>query len=134
MLPGHPLEEQDQMVDMLPTLKERLQKRTDPNILYSIINDLAKVPCYRYLFDNGLKWEYTGGVLFNTLKYPDPSITALINDLAKVPCYDISAHGNVNQKRGIYRLNCNLLSFNALSYPDPIILYNIVNDLAKAFW
>lgn len=114
MLPGHPLEEQDQMVDMLPTLKERLQKRTDPNILYSIINDLAKVPCYQYLFDNSLKWEYTGELLFNTLKYPDPSITVLINDFAKVPFYDMSAHGNVNQKRGIYRLNSNLISFNAL--------------------
>ena len=46
LLPGHPLDEKDQMVDMLPTLKERLQKRTDPNILFSIINDLAKVDCY----------------------------------------------------------------------------------------
>ena len=45
LLPGHPLDEKDQMVDMLPTLKERLQKRTDPNILFSIINDLAKVDC-----------------------------------------------------------------------------------------
>ncbi|KAK7115260.1 maestro heat-like repeat-containing protein family member 1 isoform X1 [Littorina saxatilis] len=40
---GQSLEEKDAMLDALPMLKERLQKRTDPNILYSIINDLAKV-------------------------------------------------------------------------------------------
>lgn len=32
----------DQMVEALPTLKERLQKG-DPNVLYSVVNDLAKV-------------------------------------------------------------------------------------------
>ena len=30
------------MVDALPTLKDRL-KKTDPNILFSVVNDLAKV-------------------------------------------------------------------------------------------
>lgn len=32
----------DAMVDALPTLKERLQKG-DPNVLYSVVNDLSKV-------------------------------------------------------------------------------------------
>ena len=30
------------MVEALPTLKERLQKG-DPNVLYSVVNDLSKV-------------------------------------------------------------------------------------------
>jgi len=32
----------DQMIDALSTLKERLEK-DDPNVLFSVINDLAKV-------------------------------------------------------------------------------------------
>ncbi|KAK7500196.1 hypothetical protein BaRGS_00008419, partial [Batillaria attramentaria] len=39
---GHPLEEKDQMVDALSTLKDRL-KKSDPNVLFSVINDLSKV-------------------------------------------------------------------------------------------
>ncbi|XP_076448959.1 maestro heat-like repeat-containing protein family member 1 isoform X1 [Babylonia areolata] len=40
---GQPLTEKDQMVDALPMLKDRLQKKTDPNVLFSIVNDLSKV-------------------------------------------------------------------------------------------
>ena len=40
------------MVDALPMLKDRL-KKTDPNILFSVVNDLAKVlqfvPVKRYV-------------------------------------------------------------------------------------
>ncbi|XP_025115241.1 maestro heat-like repeat-containing protein family member 1 isoform X3 [Pomacea canaliculata] len=39
---GHPLGEKDQMVDALSTLKERL-KKSDPNVLFSVVNDLSKV-------------------------------------------------------------------------------------------
>lgn len=35
-------DEKDQMVEALPTLKERL-KKTDPNVLFGVVNDLAKV-------------------------------------------------------------------------------------------
>jgi len=39
---GNPPDQKDQMIDALDTLKERLEKG-DPNILSSVINDLAKV-------------------------------------------------------------------------------------------
>ncbi|CAL1544099.1 unnamed protein product [Lymnaea stagnalis] len=39
---GHPSDHKDQMVDAVPTLKERL-KKSDPNVLYSVVNDLSKV-------------------------------------------------------------------------------------------
>ncbi|KAK6982200.1 maestro heat-like repeat-containing protein family member 1 [Biomphalaria glabrata] len=39
---GNPPEHKDQMVDALPTLKERL-KKSDPNLLFSVVNDLSKV-------------------------------------------------------------------------------------------
>ncbi|XP_041376876.1 maestro heat-like repeat-containing protein family member 1 [Gigantopelta aegis] len=39
---GNPPDHQDQMVEALMTLKERL-KKGDPNILFSVINDLSKV-------------------------------------------------------------------------------------------
>lgn len=42
VLSGHPLGEKDQMVDALSTLKERL-KKSDPNVLFSVVNDLSKV-------------------------------------------------------------------------------------------
>uniref|UniRef100_A0A2C9KZ46 Maestro heat-like repeat-containing protein family member 1 n=1 Tax=Biomphalaria glabrata TaxID=6526 RepID=A0A2C9KZ46_BIOGL len=38
----NPPEHKDQMVDALPTLKERL-KKSDPNLLFSVVNDLSKV-------------------------------------------------------------------------------------------
>ncbi|BFZ13379.1 hypothetical protein BsWGS_16418 [Bradybaena similaris] len=41
-LEGNPLDHKDQMVDALPTLKERLRK-DDPNLLFSVVNDLSKV-------------------------------------------------------------------------------------------
>ncbi|CAH1780505.1 unnamed protein product, partial [Owenia fusiformis] len=41
---GRGTDEPDQMVDALPTLKERL-KKTDPNVLFSVIKDLSKVLC-----------------------------------------------------------------------------------------
>lgn len=71
LLPGHPLDEKDQMVDMLPTLKERLQKRTDPNILFSIINDLAKVDCYMqdFVAYSNPKKKCADTVWFNTHEY-----------------------------------------------------------------
>ncbi|XP_060075327.1 maestro heat-like repeat-containing protein family member 1 isoform X2 [Ylistrum balloti] len=39
---GNPADAKDQMIDALSTLKERLEKG-DPTILFSVINDLAKV-------------------------------------------------------------------------------------------
>ncbi|XP_061166579.1 maestro heat-like repeat-containing protein family member 1 isoform X3 [Saccostrea echinata] len=39
---GHPADYKDTMIEALPTLKERLVKG-DPNILFSVINDLSKV-------------------------------------------------------------------------------------------
>ena len=39
---GKSLEDKDAMIDALPTLKERLSKG-DPNVLFSVINDLSKV-------------------------------------------------------------------------------------------
>ncbi|XP_052059790.1 maestro heat-like repeat-containing protein family member 1 isoform X2 [Mytilus californianus] len=39
---GNSMDQPDQMIDALCTLKERLEK-DDPNVLFSVINDLAKV-------------------------------------------------------------------------------------------
>ncbi len=39
---GLPADHKDQMVDALPLLKDRL-KKTDANVLFSAVNDLAKV-------------------------------------------------------------------------------------------
>ena len=39
---GLGIDHKDNMVEALPTLKERLQKG-DPNVLYSVVNDLSKV-------------------------------------------------------------------------------------------
>ncbi|XP_013392835.1 maestro heat-like repeat-containing protein family member 1 isoform X1 [Lingula anatina] len=39
---GNPPGHKDQMVDALPTLKDRV-KKNDPNLLFSVINDLSKV-------------------------------------------------------------------------------------------
>lgn len=39
---GNPPNFKDEMIDALPTLKDRLLKG-DPNILFSVINDLSKV-------------------------------------------------------------------------------------------
>lgn len=39
---GHPKDYKDTMIDAIPTLKERL-KKSDPNILFSVVNDLSKV-------------------------------------------------------------------------------------------
>ena len=38
----------DNMIEALPTLKDRLQKG-DPNVLYSVVNDLSKVPIFSSL-------------------------------------------------------------------------------------
>ncbi|XP_059158762.1 maestro heat-like repeat-containing protein family member 1 isoform X2 [Physella acuta] len=39
---GNPNNSKDAMIDAIPTLKERL-KKSDPNILFSVVNDLSKV-------------------------------------------------------------------------------------------
>ncbi|RUS75918.1 hypothetical protein EGW08_016306 [Elysia chlorotica] len=39
---GKPVDQKDQMIDALPTLKERL-KKSDPTVLFSVVNDLSKV-------------------------------------------------------------------------------------------
>ena len=38
----------DNMIEALPTLKDRLQKG-DPNVLYSVVNDLSKVTAIKIL-------------------------------------------------------------------------------------
>ena len=52
----------DQMVDALPTLKDRL-KRSDANVLFSVVNDLAKVSPIMVLLNGALFYLLNGAVL-----------------------------------------------------------------------
>ena len=46
IISGMGADHKDNMIEALTTLKDRLQKG-DPNVLYSVVNDLSKVRIYQ---------------------------------------------------------------------------------------